>query len=119
MSYKDYKDKDLSDEEIVELITESLEGDGNIRVEYIKVECFQGKPVIAGRVGSEEELHTIDEILTEALEFSNYENNVWVDDTLALESVDENQAENGASLKDDNDLDIGEPFEPDDEGGDK
>lgn len=117
-----YKDKDLSDEETVELIMESLEGDGNIRMEYIEVECFQGRPVISGRVGSEEELHVIDEIMTDALEFSDYENNVWVDDTLALESVDENQAENGSSLKeeeDDDELDADETFEPDDEEGDK
>lgn len=78
---------ELTDEEIVEAIVEHLSEDGRVNTDFIKVECHDARPVISGRVASDEDLDIVNEILTDVLEIDNFENNVWVDDTLAFEST--------------------------------
>lgn len=85
--------EELSDEEMVEFILESLEEDGRVRTDYLDVECVGGRPSLAGRVASDEEMELIDEILNDVLNIHDYENTVWVDDTLAFEKVPEEEEE--------------------------
>lgn len=84
MSYKD-----LSDEELVEMILEALEDDGRVATDFLEVESINGRPVFSGRVSTDKELQIIDEIMNDVLEIPNFENNAWVDDALEFESVDE------------------------------
>lgn len=81
MSY----DENMSDDAIVEMINEQLAEDGRVNLDYVSVESINGKPVLTGRVGSDEELDIIDEVLTDVLEIEKYDNNIWVDDALAFE----------------------------------
>lgn len=100
--------KKIQDEEAVEMITEAFAEDGRVRTDYLQVESHDGKPVLSGRVGSDEELQVIDEIMTDVLDIDRYENHVWVDDTLAFDNADDEDA-------DDDDLDL----EEDEEDGDE
>lgn len=100
MSYQD-----LSDREIVELITESLEENGKINLEFVEVECINGRPHLAGRVSTDAEIQLIDEILNDVLDIHNYENNIWVDDTLAFENSDDDDKEEVLKDSDDDDDD--------------
>lgn len=88
MSYED-----MSDEEVVDMILESIEEDGRIKTEFINIDCQRGKPILAGRVASDEEIQILDEIMTEILDFDIYDNNTWVDDALAFESGDDDADE--------------------------
>lgn len=84
----------LSDEEIIETISEHLTEDGRVNTDYIKIECHDTRPVISGRVASDEQIQIVDEILTDVLEVESFENNLWVDDALAFESsADEEEDE--------------------------
>lgn len=105
----------MSEEEIIESIVEHFNEDGRVDTAYITVEFFSGRPVIAGRVSSDEELQAIDEIMKEVLEVENYENNVWVDDTLAFEG-NEDGKEKGVDVDEEEGLDSEEVFEDEDEG---
>lgn len=84
MSYQD-----LSDREIAELIVETLEENGRINLEFVEVECVKGRPHLLGRVSSDAEIQLIDEIIGDVLDIHDYENSVWVDDTLAFEKTDD------------------------------
>ena len=79
----------LSDEELVEMIVEHFEEDGRLRMDVLQVDAHQGRPAIRGRVRSDEEIQIIDEILNDVLDIHEYDNNVWVDDSLAFETPDE------------------------------
>jgi hypothetical protein len=106
---------DLSDDEIVELVTEHLVQDGHIRIEYIKIECLDGNLHLAGRVGSEEELQAIEEILGDVLDLPSYENSVWVDDSLAFQSDDSSKGTDASSHDEESESETDSIFEPDDE----
>ena len=98
--------QDLSDKEIVDLIVESLEDNGRINLEFVEVECIKGRPVLAGRVSSDAEIQLVDEILNDVLDIHEYENNMWVDDTLAFEKTeDEEKAGHVADDDEDDDDD--------------
>ena len=106
--------EELTDEEMVEFILENLEEDGRVRTDYLDLECVNGRPILAGRVASDEELALIDEILNDVLNIHNYENTVWVDDTLAFEGGEEEEEEEGPgrpSLEDDNEITGEEPYD--------
>lgn len=83
--------EDLSDEELVELIMESLQEDGRIRTDCVNIESMRGKPILSGRVASDEELEIINEVLIDVLNLDDFENNIWVDDTLAFEAPEEGE----------------------------
>ena len=106
--------EELSDEEMVEFIMENLEEDGRVRTDYLDLECVNGRPILAGRVGTDEELELIDEILSDVLNIHDYENTVWVDDTLAFEKVPDEEGEetrDRASLDDDDEVADEEPYD--------
>ncbi|MBX7149653.1 BON domain-containing protein [bacterium] len=105
---------DMSDEEIVESINESLAEDGRITTDYLNVECVNGKPIVSGRVPSDEELQVLDEIMKDVLEVEAYENTVWVDDSLAFEGSEDEETQPVS-------FDEEEGMEPDDgfEGSDE
>lgn len=105
MSYKD-----LSDEEIVELIVEAIEEDGRVEMDFIRVECNNSKPVLSGRVVSDEQLQIIDEIMMDVLDIQEYENTIWVDDELAFDNVDDDDEED-----DDDELDGDDGYDGGDE----
>ncbi len=110
MSYRD-----LSDEEIVELIMESLTEDGRVTTDFLEVECINGRPIINGRVGEDEQIQVIDEIMNDVLDIHDYENTVWVDDELGFENADEDR-EGVPSEEDEEPED--DSFDPDEEDED-
>lgn len=91
--------KDLTDEEIVEMILEQLEEDGRILTEHLRVECADGRVSIAGRVASDEEIEIVNEIFNDVLDIHEYENHLWVDDTLAFKAGDEDEEEEPVELE--------------------
>lgn len=108
----------LSDSEVIELILENFDEDNVINREYIEVDCQGGRPILTGRVASDEELQAIEEILNDVLEIEDCDNNVWVDDTLAFEDGNEDAEETPAPLDDEEDDELEadeEEFEPEDE----
>lgn len=106
--------RDLSDEEIVELIMEHLEEDNKVNTDFVNIECVNQKPILSGRVSNDKELQLIDEIMNDVLEIHAYENNIWVDDTLAFDNVDDLE-DDDVSLDEDDDLDEEDPLDEDDE----
>lgn len=85
--------KGLSDEELIELIVEQFEDDGRLRLDVLEIDSHRGRPVIRGRVRNDSEIQVIDEILNDVLDIHDYENTVWVDDSLAFETPDEESDE--------------------------
>ncbi len=97
--------QDLSDKEIVDLIVESLEDNGRINLEFVEVECVKGRPVLSGRVAKDVEIQLVDEIVNDVLDIHDYENNIWVDDTLAFENTEDDEKEVGVVDDDEEDDD--------------
>lgn len=100
-------------EDIIESIVEHLQGDGHVNAEYIRVEWGDGKPHLTGRVSSEEELQAVEEILNDMLELEAYQNDIWIDDTLAFDGQEEG-AESDKEFEDEGD-NLEEGFEEDPE----
>lgn len=101
-----------SDEELLDIIQENIDNDDRIQTDSIDIECVKGRPVLRGRVATNKELQAIDEILNEVLEIGDYENNIWVDDSLAFDVTDED----GASSSDgEGSMENDSPFGDDDE----
>lgn len=105
----------LTDDEILEQILEAFEEDGRLNMNYIDIEVVDSGITIGGRVSSEEELQVIDDVMGETLDLSDYNNKVWVDDTLSYEDQDDD----GPSIKsmefEDGEIDDQEYDEEDDE----
>lgn len=101
---------DLSDEELLEIVQLTLKEDSRVRTDFLVIECNQGHMVISGRLASDEELEALAELLTEIPELDDYENNVWVDDTLAFEGADDDDFDD-----DEEELEEEEEDEDDDE----
>ncbi|MBI2340354.1 MAG: hypothetical protein HYU99_08335 [Deltaproteobacteria bacterium] len=113
--------EELSDEEVVEFILESLEEDGRVRTDCLDIECVNGRPCLSGRVATDEERELIDEILTDVLNIHDYENTVWVDDRLTFEKVEDDEeggARGRSSLEEDDHLETEEPLDEGDDGED-
>lgn len=106
----------LSDEELVDLIAEALQGDDRVRSDYLDVDCHNRRPVISGRVRSDQELQLIDEILSNVLDIHDYENNVWVDDLLSFtETEEESQDEEKLGKDEDDGLNVEDDLDEDEE----
>lgn len=98
--------KDMTDEEVVEMIQEGFDEDGRIRTDFMRFECHGGRAVISGRVGSDEELQLIEEIMGDVLEIHDFENTVWVDDELQFDGTDVDEpAEVNLEEDDEDDMD--------------
>lgn len=109
---------DMTDDEVIEQINETLDEDGRIRKDMLEMECVQGRLVLSGRVATDEELQILDEIMNDVLEIDEYENNVWVDDTLAFEVSNEDSSEDvrfDMGDEDDDGLEADDSFSPDDD----
>jgi len=95
---------DMNDDEVLEVILEAFEDDGRLNLDYIDIEVVSGSMTLNGRVSSEEELQIIEEILDQ-LKFTNYANNVWVDETLLNQDPDEDEKDlKGVDLGEDDDI---------------
>jgi len=105
----------LSDDKIVHLIVNHLEEDDRIAPTYITVDCQKGIPVISGRVASDHELQVLEELMNDLLEINNFENHVWVDDTLAFQKTAHDAEGDNVDLDDDSELNAEEPFESDED----
>lgn len=79
----------LDDDEILELIQEQFEEDARLDIDYIDIEVVDGSITISGRVSSEEEQQVVDEIIHDTMKIKDYENKVWVDETLAYEDPED------------------------------
>lgn len=93
------------DEELMESILEGFEDDGRINMNYIDVEVVDGSITVSGRVSSDEEMTVIEEVM-EGLKIKDYNNKVWIDDTLSYEgNDDEADKMKGVDIDDDDDID--------------
>jgi len=99
------KIKVLSDEEILENILEGYEEDGRLNMNYIDVEVADRSITLNGRVSSEEELQIIEEIMHDTLNIKDYNNKIWVDDTLTYEDHNDNSPDLKAMTFDDDEID--------------
>lgn len=108
--------KDLTDEEVVEMVLEQLEEDGRIQTEHIRVECADGHVSISGRVASDEEIEIVNEIFNDVLDIHDYESHLWVDESLAFEEDEEDEGKDRLELEEEEELDEEEsPFDDKDE----
>lgn len=109
--------RSMSDEEILETILEEFEDDGRLPMNYIDVEVVDGGITINGRVSSEEELQIVDEVLHETLELKDYNNKVWVDESLSYEDPDDNSPDiKELGFDDDDDIDDEDYSDEEEEG---
>jgi hypothetical protein len=106
--------KDMTDEEVVEAITEALEEDGRVMTDYIKIEYIKGKPVLNGRVPSDDQIQIVDEILGDVLEVEKFENKLWVDDELSFKAGEEGDVEE-LTFGDEEDMESTGGYEGDDD----
>lgn len=98
--------QDMTDEEILEAIQEAFEEDGRLPMNYINIEVNDGSVTVAGRVSSEEETQIVDDIMKDTLKITDYQNKVWVDETLTYEDPDEDEPDlRDVSFDDDDEID--------------
>lgn len=90
------------------MILEQLEEDGRILTEHIRVECADGRVSIAGRVAADEEIEIVNDIFNDVLDIHEYENHLWVDDTLSFKAGEDEEGEDRVELEEE-----GEPEEDD------
>lgn len=106
----------LSDEQILEAVLEAFAEDARLNMHYIDIEVVDTGITINGRVSSEEELQIIDEVMEENLRLTDYNNKVWVDETLTYDESDEDATDiKDLSFDDDDDIDDQDYSEDDDE----
>ncbi len=101
----------MTDEELQEFIMDGLKEDPRVDAAYLELEVVKGKPILNGRVASDEQVQILDEIMTDVLDVEKYDNNVWVDDELAFDGADEKDDVEELSFDDEEDM------EPDDSFG--
>lgn len=95
----------MKDEDILDNILETFEDDGRLNMNYIDFEVVDRSITINGRVTSEEELQIIDEVMHDTLELGDYNNKVWVDDSLTYEADEDNSPDIKAMTFDDDEID--------------
>lgn len=96
----------LTDEQILEAIQEAYAEDARLNMRYIDIEVVDSGITLNGRVSSEEELQIIEEVMEENLRLTDYNNKVWVDETLSHDETDENATDiKDLSFDDDDDID--------------
>jgi len=106
---------DMTDEELLETIQESLNEDPRVNTAFVELEVVKGKPIINGRVANDEQIQVIDEIMTDVLEIEKYDNNVWVDDELAFDSAEDKDDVEELSFEEEEDLQPDDSFGGDDD----
>ncbi len=80
---RDYEDlhdlDDLSDSELRELVRQHLAADSVLDPDDLDVTVTDGKVMLAGRVGTDEERRIAEHIVSDVLGIENYENGIFVD----------------------------------------
>ncbi len=106
----------MTDEEILESVQEGFADDGRLNMNYIDIEVIDGSITLNGRVSSDEELEIIDEVMEDNLQIGDYNNKIWVDETLLADESDDDADIKGLSFDDDDEMDDQDYSEDDDEG---
>ena len=84
---------DLSDDELRGLVREHLAADSALDIDDLSVHVRDGRVILEGRVGTDEERRIAEHIVTDVLGLENYENNIFVDPVrraISPEAADEN-----------------------------
>lgn len=90
---------DLDDDELKTLIQQKLEEEVELDVNAVEIEVSGGVVTLSGRVGTEEELQQLDQILDDALGVATLVNDVVVDELARAEraeAADDANAEDAA-----------------------
>ena len=77
---------DLSDDELRELVREHLAADNALDLDDLSVRVENGRVVLEGRVGTDEERRIAEHVVTDGLGIENVENNIFVDPVRRAES---------------------------------
>jgi BON domain-containing protein len=91
---------DLSDDELRDLVREHLAADNALDIDDLTVTVTNGRVLLDGRVGTDEERRIAEHIVTDVLGLEDYENRIFVDPVrraLTSEAVDESLAEEDAT----------------------
>lgn len=87
---------DLSDDELRDLVRQHLAANNTLDVDELTVRVQQGKVVLEGRVGTDEERRVAEHVITDVLGIEEYENGIFVDPSRrpqTSEDVEEHLAE--------------------------
>lgn len=91
---------DLSDDELRDLVREHLAADSALDIDDLTITVTDGRVLLDGRVGTDEERRIAEHIVTDVLGLENYENRIFVDPVrraLTSEAIDESLAEEDAT----------------------
>jgi hypothetical protein len=79
--YEDLYDLDnLDDDEVYDLILQQLQEYGDLDVDLLDIQVRNGFITLGGRVGTEQELQVVEQIVTDILGIGNYSNEIMLDD---------------------------------------
>ena len=70
---------DLSDDELRGLVREHLAADSALDIDDLTINVEEGRVILDGRVGTDEERRIAEHIVTDVLGIEQYENNIFVD----------------------------------------
>lgn len=91
---------DLSDDELRSLVREHLAADSALDIDDLTINVKDGRVLLDGRVGTDEERRIAEHIVTDVLGLEDYENNIFVDPVrraMTSEDVEENLTEEEAT----------------------
>ena len=91
---------DLSDDELRGLVREHLASDSALDIDDLTIHVEDGRVILDGRVGTDEERRIAEHIVTDVLGLENYENNIFVDPirrAISPEAADDNLADEDAT----------------------
>lgn len=75
----------MEDEEIRDLIADQLSEHAQIDQDNFEIQVESGRVTLSGRVGTEAELHAIEQVLTDVIGVSDLNNEIVVDETRRYE----------------------------------
>ena len=84
---------DLSDDELRGLVREHLAADSALDIDDLTINVEDGRVILDGRVGTDEERRIAEHIVTDVLGIEAYENNIFVDPVrraVSPEAADDN-----------------------------
>ena len=87
---------DLSDDELRGLVREHLAADSALDIDDLTINVEDGRVILDGRVGTDEERRIAEHIVTDVLGIEEYENNIFVDPVrraMSPEAADDNLVE--------------------------
>lgn len=84
--FEDLYDLDsMDDAEIAELLDEQFGDYGGLDPDLLDVQVEEGFVTLSGRVGTEEELQLVEQIVTDVLGIANYSNEIVLDELVRAE----------------------------------